>query len=124
MDFNDPKFQSMMQNLMKNAQNIKENLSGAYKEMAEKNKEKTTQASAGGDYVVATVNYNLEVVNLEFKPELFTEEPEVIAELICSAINSGLSKAKEAVRQEMAAMQKKMGLPEQFGDMNMPGMGS
>lgn len=122
MDFNDPKFQSMFQNLVKNAQSIKDNLSDAYKEMAEKNKEKTVQASAGGDYVIATVNYNLEVKGLEYKPELFKEDPEVVSELIISAINAGLSKAKEAVREEMSAMQKKMGLPDQFG-MNMPGMG-
>lgn len=121
MDFNDPKFQSMMQNLMQNAQQMKDNLSSAYQEMTEKNKEKTVQASAGGDLVTSTVNYGLEVVNLDCKSELFQEEPEVISELIVSAVNASLHKAKEAVREEMAAVSKKMGLPE---GMNIPGFGS
>lgn len=111
MDTNNKDFQSMMASLMQNAQKMQENMRNAYMEMAEKNKDIIVQGKAGGDLVVAHVNLKMQLTNLTLKPELFEEDKEVIRELIMSAVNQGLYAAQNTVKQEMAEVGKKVGLP-------------
>lgn len=108
----DNNFQNMMQNFMKNAKQIQEGLSGAYQQMAQKHEGKVVEGLAGGDMVKATVNYKLEVQRIDLKPEILKEDVEVIGELVAAAVNTGMHKAKEAVREEMMAMSKQMGTPD------------
>lgn len=108
----DNNFQSMMQNFMKNAKQIQEGLSGAYQQMAQKNKDKIVEGYAGGDMVTAHVNYQLELQSIAFKDGLLNEDPQVVSELIVAAVNNGMQKAKEAVRQEMMSLAGTMPTPE------------
>lgn len=101
-------FQSMMQNFMKNAKQIQEGLSGAYQQMAQKNKDKIVEGYAGGDMITAKVDYQLELRSIEFKEGVLQEDAQVVSELIVAAVNNGMQKAKEAVRQEMLAMTQNM----------------
>lgn len=106
----DNNFQSMMQNFMKNAKQIQDGLSGAYQQMAQKNKDKFVEGYAGGDMVVAIVDYQLELKKVTFKDGLFNEDPQVVSELVVAAVNNGMQKAKEAVRTEMMSMAQ--GMPQ------------
>lgn len=110
-------FQSMMSSFMENAKKLQDNLKGAYQDISEKHKDRVVSGVAGGDLVKADVNLKLQLTNIELKPELFQEKPEVISELIVSATNQALQRAQEMVREEMMSMTKKMGLPK---DMPMP----
>lgn len=110
-------FQSMMSSFMENAKKLQDNLKGAYQDISEKNKDRTVSGVAGGDLVSVEVNLKLQIKNIEMKPELFQEKPEVISELIASAANQALQRAQEMVREEMMSMTQKMGLPK---DMPMP----
>lgn len=117
MDTKNMDFQSMMASFMENAKKMQENLKGAYQEISEKHKDRTVEGLAGGDLVRVEMNLKLQVKNIEMKPELFSEKPEVISELIAGAVNQAIMRAQEAVRKEMLAMTQKMGLPK---DMPMP----
>ncbi len=108
-DSND--FQAMMASFMKNAKKMQEDLQQAYEQMAQKNKDITVVAKAGGDLVVAEVNLKMQVTKLDLKPELFKEKPEVINDLILSAVNQGIAIAQERVKNEMLNLSKQMGLP-------------
>ncbi len=103
-----------MQNFMKNAKQIQDNLSGVYQEMAQKHKDKIVEGYAGGDMVQASVNYQLELKDIHFKEGFLKEDPQVIRELIVAAVNNGMHKAKEAVRQEMMSMAGGNAVPADF----------
>lgn len=114
MDPKNTDFQAMMKTFMQNAQKMQENMQKAYQELAEKNKDREVAGKAGGDLVTAYVGLKLQVNRLEFKPELFEEKPEVIAELITAAVNQGLFEAQQTIKQEMMDITKKMGTPSNF----------
>jgi nucleoid-associated protein EbfC len=104
-------FQEMMASFMKNAKKMQEDLQQAYEQMAQKNKDITVTAKAGGDLVTAEVNLKMQLTNLILKPELYNEKPEVISELIIAAVNQGITIAQERVKGEMLNLSKQMGLP-------------
>lgn len=111
MDPKNPDFQAMMSSFMQNTKKMQENMRQAYQELAEKNKDSIVKAQAGGDLVIAHVNLKMQVTQLELAPALFEEKHEVIAQLIASAVNQGIGEAQKMMRQEMAELTKKMGLP-------------
>ena len=78
-------------------------------------------ASAGGGMIEATVSGGLRVLSIEIEPALFEERDRgMIQDLVAAAVKAALTKAQEAVAQEMARVQQSMlaGLP------GMPGGGS
>lgn len=109
---NSKDFQSMMANLMQNAQKLQENMRNM--QDAVDNSAIVVQGKAGGDWVVAHVNLKLQVVKLDLQPALFEEKPEVMAELIAAAVNQGLQIAQHTVKQEMMQKAKNMGIPPEF----------
>ncbi|MGE4348953.1 MAG: YbaB/EbfC family nucleoid-associated protein [Candidatus Berkiella sp.] len=117
MDTKNMDFQSMMASFMQNAQKLQENLKGAYQEISDKHKDRTVVGMAGGDLVKVEVTLKLQVKNIELKPAVFEESPEVMSELIAAATNQAIAQAQEMVKKEMMAVTQKMGLPK---DMPMP----
>ncbi|MBS0286866.1 MAG: YbaB/EbfC family nucleoid-associated protein [Proteobacteria bacterium] len=105
--------QSMMANLMQNAQKLQENMRNAYQEVAD-NSTAIVQGKAGGDLVVAHVNLKMQVTKIDMQPALFEEKPEVIAELVAGAVNQGLAQAQAAMKQEMMQKAKNLGLPAEL----------
>lgn len=108
--------QSMMANFMQNAGKMQEVMK-AYQDMVAQCGDKVVQGKAGGDLVIAHVNLKMQVVRLEFKDALFEEKREVIGELVVGAVNQGLAMAQQQMRQEMAEIAKKLGLPPQMGGL-------
>lgn len=110
MDTNNKDFQLMMASLMENAQKMQESMRNAYQEMSDKNKDTVMQGKAGGEMVVAHVNFKMLLIDLELKPEIFEEKHDVMVELIISAVNQGIFRVQQAIKQGMADISKKVGV--------------
>ena len=77
-------------------------------------------AQAGGGMVEAEVNGSMEVLRVTLAPELVAKgDGEMIEELVVSAVNQGLKKAKAAAQEAMrqfAAEADPGGLAEMMGE--------
>ena len=100
--------------LMKNARQI----SGRVEEMAEKLSAWRTTASAGGGMVEIEINGQMEILRCSIDEQLLANpDREMIEDLVVTAVNQGVAKAKE----QAAALQAEM-MQEAMGGMNLPGM--
>ncbi|PIE56839.1 MAG: YbaB/EbfC family nucleoid-associated protein [Desulfobulbus propionicus] len=99
-----------MNELFKQAQQFQQKLGVIQEEM----KKKTVTGTAGGGMVNVVVNGNNEVLDLGIEAELLTQEnKQMIEDLVRSAVNDGLRKAKELGKREMGKL---------TGGMNIPGL--
>ena len=99
-----------MNQLMKQAQKMQENMLKAKEEL----ENKTVEASAGGGMVEVTVSGKLELVGLKIKPEAIDpEDPEMLEDLVKAAVNQGLRNAQAMIEQEMSKV---------TGGFNIPGL--
>jgi DNA-binding YbaB/EbfC family protein len=63
------------------------------------------EGSAGGGAVTAKVNGRLEVVSVRIDPALLADrDAELLEDLVTAAVNSGLTKAREAAAQSVAQL--------------------
>lgn len=87
-----------MQNLMKQAQKMQEQLLAAQEELASK----TFEGSAGGGMVKATVTGSQELVSVEISPEVIDpEDPEMLGDLVVAAVNAAMSQVADAAGDQM-----------------------
>ena len=99
-----------MNNLIKHAQQLQQNLSNLQEELA--GREVTGTAGAG--MVSATFNGRCDLVALHMDAELVRpENTQMLRDLLVAAINDGLHKAKEMARGEMGRL---------TGGINIPGL--
>jgi len=110
MGFRPPGGMGNMNQLMKQAQKMQENMLKAKEEL----ENKTVEASAGGGMVEVTVSGKLELVGLKIKPEAIDpEDPEMLEDLVKAAVNQGLRNAQAMIEQEMSKV---------TGGFNIPGL--
>ena len=96
-----------MQQLMKQAQRMLENLQ---KKQEELNAREFTAASGGG-MVKVTVNGAREVLSVEIDPQCVDpDDVEMLQDLVLSAVNSALKEAATTVEQEMGKLTGGMNL--------------
>lgn len=87
-----------MQALMKQAQQMQEQLKKAQEEL----KESEFVGSAGGGMVCVTVSGAKEVLAVSIKPEAVdTDDLEMLEDLVTAAVNDALNKAAEKERELM-----------------------
>ncbi|NLP44515.1 MAG: YbaB/EbfC family nucleoid-associated protein [Peptococcaceae bacterium] len=99
-----------MNQIMKQAQKMQENMMRA-KEEVEK---KSVQASAGGGMVEVVVNGKMEVLELKINPEAVDpDDVEMLEDMVKAAVNEGIRNAQTMVEQEMAKV---------TGGFNIPGL--
>jgi nucleoid-associated protein EbfC len=99
-----------MGNLLKQAQEMQARMAKIQEELANK----TVQGSAGGGMVQATVNGQFNVTSIKIEPSVISaDEKEMLEDLIISAINDGMRKARELVSAEMSKV---------TGGLKIPGM--
>ena len=106
-----------MQEMLQRAQQMQSKVSEVQAELAARRFE----ASAGGGMVNAAVSGALRVLSIEIEPSLIKDDDRaMIQDLTAAAVNAALTKAQEAVAQEMARVQSSMlaGIP------GMPGSGN
>ena len=96
-----------MQQLMKQAQRMQENMQ---KKQAELNAQEFTSASGGG-MVKVTVNGAREVLSVEIDPQCVDpDDVEMLQDLVLSAVNGALKEAAATVEQEMGKLTGGMNL--------------
>ena len=89
-----------MQNLMRQAQKMQEELQAKTKEAEEKLASTTLSASAGGGMVEVSVLGKKKVVGVNIKPEVVDpDDIEMLQDLIVAATNEALAKADELEKQ-------------------------
>lgn len=94
--------------LMKMAQKMQQDVARVQEEMGEK----TVEVSAGGGVVKVVVNGRKEVVSLTIDPQvLIPEEGEILADMIIAAVNQGVRQAEEMMAQAIGKLTGGLKLP-------------
>ncbi len=100
-----------MNNLMKQAKKMQEQML----KMQEELEEKTVEASAGGGVVTVIANGKKEIVEISIDPSVIDpDDVEMLQDLIMAAANEALRKAEEMVQNEMGKITGGLGLPGMF----------
>jgi DNA-binding YbaB/EbfC family protein len=97
--------------LMKQAQQMQENLKKAQEELGKIEVE--GQSGAGLVKVVITCKFNVKKVSID--PSLVGEDKDMLEDLVMAAMNDAVAKAEAATQAKMAGLTAGMNLP--------PGMG-
>lgn len=101
-----------MENLMKAAQKIQEDLAKKQEELSQL----TCEAAAGGGMVKVTVNGHYEIVELTIEKDVVDpEDVAMLQDLITAAVNQGLAKVRELAKEKMAELTGGLGV-------NIPGL--
>ncbi len=103
--------------LMKQAQKMQENMQKVQDELANI----TVEGTAGGGMVKVVANCQNQVVSIEIEPEVITpDDKEMLEDLIVAATNQAMENASRRSQEEM---QKVMGpMAGGLGGMKLPGM--
>ena len=97
-----------IQQLMRQAQKMQEQMTKAQEELDEK----VYEASAGGGMVTCKVSGKRELLELSIKPEAVDpEDVEMLQDLIVSAVNECGKNVDEMMQSEMAKLTSGLGLP-------------
>ncbi len=97
-----------MNNLMKQAQKLQQEMEKMQKdlEVAE------FEATVGGGAVLVKVNGKKELTHIEIKPEVVDpDDVEMLQDLVLSAVNQAIKKADEETSSKMGKLTGGMGMP-------------
>jgi len=100
--------------LMKQAQQMQENMRKAQEELA--HTEIEGQSGAGLVKVTMTCNYTVKKVAID--PSLVGEDKDMLEDLVLAAMNDAVAKAQAATQAKMAGFAAGLNLPP---GMNLPG---
>lgn len=99
-----------MAGLMKQAQQMQENMQKMQEELA--NAEVTGESGAGLVSVIMTGRHDVRRVNID--DSLVSEDKEVLEDLIAAAFNDAVRKLEKQNQEKMASMTAGMNLPDGF----------
>ena len=99
--------------LMRQAQQMQENLQKAQQELAELE----VIGEAGAGMVKVTMSCRHEVRGISIDPELLGDDKEMLEDLVAAAVNDALRKVEQTVQDKYAGMTSGLGLP---GGMKLP----
>lgn len=100
-----------MNNLMRQAKKMQEQML----KMQEELEEKTVEASAGGGVVTVVANGRKEIVEITIDSSVVDpDDVEMLQDLIMAAANEALRQAEEMIQNEMSKITGGMGLPGLF----------
>ncbi|SFP74040.1 YbaB/EbfC family nucleoid-associated protein [Caldicoprobacter faecalis] len=100
-----------MNQLMKQAKKIQEQMAKLQEEL----EQKTVEASAGGGVVTVVANGKKEVVEIKIAPEAVDpDDVEMLQDLILAAVNEALRRAEEMVQEEMSKLTGGLSIPGLF----------
>ena len=99
-----------MANLLKKAQQIRQELDRVQEEL----KQRVVEGTAGGGMVRVRVNGQQEVVSVEIEREVVDpDDVQMLEDLVKAAATQALTKAKEAAKEEVMKL---------TGGLNIPGL--
>jgi len=97
-----------IQDLMKQAQRMQQEMMRIQQELATK----TVEASSGGGMVTVVVNGRQEMVSISIEPSVVDpDDVEMLQDLIMAAVNEGLAKSQDMVKEEMAKVTGGLSIP-------------
>lgn len=103
-------FGGNINNLLKQAQKMQQEMTKAQEEL----KDKTVEITAGGGAIKVVASGRKEVKEIVIDPEVVNKEDvEMLQDLIMAAVNEALRKAEEMAAEELSKL---------TGGMNLPGM--
>ena len=95
-----------MQNLLRQAQRMQEEMEAKQKEI----EESVFTSSVGGGMVEAQMNGKYELLSINIKPEVIDpEDAEMLQDLVTSAVNSCVEKITQAKKDNMPNLPNGMG---------------
>lgn len=99
---------AQMQNMLKKAKKMQEELQKKQEEL----KKQTIDVSVGGGAVSLTMNGEKQITALKIaKDAIDPEDPEMLEDLITTAVNEAGKKADEMVQKSMSQVTGGLGLP-------------
>ena len=99
-----------MNNMIKQAQKMQQEMMRAQQEL----EEREIEATSGGGAVTVTVSGKKEIVSLKIQPEAVDpEDVETLEDLITVAVNDAIKKADDMMAEGMSAV---------TGGLNIPGL--
>ena len=99
-------------NLLKQAQKVQEEMAKIQEDLAQKK----VEATSGGGMVTVEINGQQEILSVKIDPEVIKpDDREMLEDLVLAAVNEGMRKAKDLIKEEMAKVAGGLSLP--------PGMG-
>ena len=102
-----------MSKLLKQAQDMQQKLEEAQSQLGDI----VVDAEAGGGMVSVKINGNQEILELTIDEEAYDEDKELLEDLIVSAINKGLKRAKNDSQEKISSITGGM-----MGDLKIPGI--
>jgi DNA-binding YbaB/EbfC family protein len=100
-----------MQGMLKKVQKMQKQMM----ELQDELKERTVEATAGGEAVKAVVNGSKNLVSLTISPDAVDpEDVEMLQDLIVTAVNEAMKKVDEMTEAEMGKVTSGMKLPGMF----------
>lgn len=97
-------------NLMKQAQQMQENLQKAQEEIAQAE----VTGEAGGGMVSVVMNGRHDVRRVAIDPALMQDDKEMLEDLIAAAVNDAVRKVESMTRERMEGLTAGMNLPPGF----------
>lgn len=94
-------------NIMKQAQQMQENLQKAQRELA--NMEVTGES--GGGMVSVLMNGRHDVKRVSIDPSLMEEDREMLEDLVAAAVNDAVRKVEQQTQERMSGLTAGMNLP-------------
>jgi len=99
---------NLLNNLMKQAQQMQERV----KKLQEEAANKTVDASSGGGMVTVVANGRQEVLSIKIDSSVVDpKDIEMLQDLVTAAVNEALRKSQELMKDEMGRLTAGMGLP-------------
>lgn len=87
-----------IQNMMKQAQKLQEQMARVQEELGER----TVEASSGGGMVTVVANGKQEVVSLQIAPEVVDpQDITMLQDLIAAAVNEALRASRQLMQEEL-----------------------
>ena len=102
-----------MSKILKQAQDMQKKLEEAQSQLGDI----IVAAEAGGGMISVKINGNQEILELTIDEEALDEEKELLEDLIVSAINKGLKKAKNDSQEKISSITGGM-----MGGLKIPGI--
>ena len=94
-------------NLLKQAQKVQEEMKKIQEELGAKK----VEASSGGGMVKVEVSGNQELLSVKIEPEVInSEDKDMLEDLILAAVNEGMRKSKDLLKEEIAKVSGGLGL--------------
>jgi DNA-binding YbaB/EbfC family protein len=105
-----PMMKNQLAGLMKQAQQMQDNLKKAQEELAETEVE--GQAGAGLVKIVMTCRHDVKRVTID--PSLLTEDKDMLEDLVAAAVNDAVRRVEATTQEKMSGLAMGMPMPPGF----------